>query len=167
MSEDDDAQFARISQALADALVAALPDWVERQVRARVVASGAAMDDSLLAEATAAGQRCAETVGPALRTLLATDPDEQRTTPLTLVRDAVRFPTEVLVHAGVAPPVRDEFEQRVLPGDLYGLAPASFGDIDESVAEIGLVWGAAKAHVHLARRRASDGARRPDEERET
>jgi len=166
MAADDDAQFARISQDLADALVAALPGWVERQVRSRVVASGGTMDDSVAAQAAAAGQICAATVGPALRALLATDPDEQRTTPLTLVRDAVRYPTEVLVHAGVTPAVRDEFEQRVLPDDLYGLAPATFADIDENLAEIGLVWGAAKAHVHLARRRELDGAREIDRTRD-
>ena len=159
MAADDDAQFARISQDLADALVAALPGWVERGVRSRVVAAGAAMDDSLAEHARAAGIACAATVGPELRALLATDPDEQRTTPLTLVRDAVRYPTEVLVHAGVEAPVRDEFEQRVLPEDLYGLAPASFADIDERLAEVGLVWGAAKAHVHLARRRELDRTR--------
>jgi putative CocE/NonD family hydrolase len=40
------------------------------------------------------------------------------------------------------------------PDDAYDLGPASFADIDPSLHEPGLMWGAAKAHVHLARRRA-------------
>ena len=34
-------------------------------------------------------------------------------------------------------------------------APATFADVDPALHEPGLVWGAAKAHVHLARRRAA------------
>jgi hypothetical protein len=36
---------------------------------------------------------------------------------------------------------------------VYDLTPASFADVDPALHEPGLVWGAAKAHVHLARRR--------------
>ena len=35
--------------------------------------------------------------------------------------------------------------------DVYGLAPASFADVDQSLYEPGLEWGAAKAHAHLTR----------------
>ena len=61
---------------------------------------------------------------------------------------------QVLADAGVPPIVRDEFEERAFPDDVYGLAPASFADLDPALREPGLVWGAAKAHVVLARRRA-------------
>ena len=37
---------------------------------------------------------------------------------------------------------------------LYDLSPASFADLAPALKEPGLVWGAAKAHVHLSRRRA-------------
>ena len=39
------------------------------------------------------------------------------------------------------------------PDDPYDLTPGSFADVDPSLHEPGLVWGAAKAHVVLARRR--------------
>ena len=80
--------------------------------------------------------------------------DEQRTGPLAVIRTAVRYPTEVLAAAGVGPVQRDEFAERSFPDDVYDLAPASFADLDPALHEPGLVWGAAKAHVVLARRRA-------------
>jgi hypothetical protein len=48
---------------------------------------------------------------------------------------------------------RDEFQIRNFPDDDYDLTPAAFADVDPAHHEPGLVWGAAKAHVHLARRR--------------
>ncbi len=58
----------------------------------------------------------------------------------------------------MAPLARDAFARRQDPDDVYDLMPASFADIDPALAEPGLVWGAAKAHVHLARRRRADRA---------
>ena len=75
--------------------------------------------------------------------------------PLALVRQAVPYPTEVLRSAGVPPVARDEFAARQFPDDDYDLAPTSFAELDPELHEPGLVWGAAKAHVHLARRRAA------------
>jgi hypothetical protein len=71
-----------------------------------------------------------------------------------LLRSAARFPTGVLLDAGVPGAVRDEFLQTQFPDDVYDLGPAAFADLDPSLHEPGLIWGAAKAHVHLARRRA-------------
>jgi hypothetical protein len=51
---------------------------------------------------------------------------------------------------------RDEFSVRSFPDDAYDLSPASFADVDPALHEPGLAWGAAKAYVHLARRRAAD-----------
>jgi hypothetical protein len=62
-------------------------------------------------------------------------------------------PTQVLAEAGVPPVERDEHAARLFPDDRYDLAPATFSDLDEALHEPGLVWGAAKAHVVLARRR--------------
>ena len=134
------------AQALHTAAVAALPLWVERCVRAR--ASG------LEAEAAAAGRRAALEVGERLRVLLATDIDEQRTNPLSVLRGAVVYPTRVLQAAGVAPVARDAFVERAFPDDVYNLVPASWREIDESLQEPGLVWGAWKAKQVLERRRA-------------
>ena len=60
--------------------------------------------------------------------------------------------TDVLASAGARPVARDEFSARHFPDDVYDLTPASFADVDPALHEPGLVWGAAKAHVHLTRR---------------
>jgi hypothetical protein len=88
-----------------------------------------------------------------VRALLETDVDEQRTGPLAIVREAVVHPTGVLARAGVPPVVRDEHAERLFPDDAYDLTPGAFADLDPALHEPGLVWGAAKAHVVLARRR--------------
>jgi hypothetical protein len=49
--------------------------------------------------------------------------------------------------------VRDKQQERLFPDDDYDLAPANFADVSPDLAEVGLVWGAAKAHTHLQRRR--------------
>ena len=98
-----------------------------------------------------AGQRAADEVGEAVRRLLERDVDDQGTTPLSLLRGAVRYPSAVLEDAGVPPVGRDEVQEALFPEDRYDLAPATFADVDPSLAEPGLVWGAAKAFAHRQR----------------
>ncbi|CAB5001187.1 MAG: hypothetical protein F2876_08170 [Actinobacteria bacterium] len=105
------------------------------------------------AVARVSGAALAE-VMPTVRALLFADVDQQRMNPLALLRASVRFPTTVLDELGASPPDRDEFARRNFPEDRYGLTPASFADVDPTLHEPGLVWGAAKAHVVLQRRRA-------------
>lgn len=150
----DDEAFARYSSALADAIDSAIGPWVLRVVAERCAAAGITQDDTIRVAADTAARECRTAVVPQIRVLLGTDLDEQRTTPLALLRRAIVYPTAVLAAAGVPPVARDEFAVRSFPDDVYALSPASFGDIDESVHEPGLVWGAAKAHVHLSRRAA-------------
>jgi hypothetical protein len=145
------------ANALADAVEDALPRWVTRSVERILVAWAGEADPAVMAEATAAGVRAVDEVMPRLRSLLETDVDQQRTNPLSILRDAVRYPTEVLRAAGVPAVVRDEFDERAFPDDDYGLTPATFADVDPALHEPGLTWGAAKAHVHLSRRRERDG----------
>jgi hypothetical protein len=138
--------------ALADAVVRAVPGWVERSVgRIMRAWQGGAPDENVMESARQAGQRAAIEVGAAMTALLSADIDEQRTTPLALLRGAVRYPTQVLQEAGVPPVERDPIQVRLLPDDLYDLSPASFADIDPSLAEPGMVWGAAKALAHRRR----------------
>ena len=120
----------------------------------RCVGAGVRLDDEADTRIDSAAARCRAEVSPRVRALLETDLDDQRSTPLGLLRHAVVVPTEVLRSLGVPPVARDEFAVRSFPGDLYALSPASFRDVDESLHEPGLIWGAAKAHVHLARRAA-------------
>jgi hypothetical protein len=52
------------------------------------------------------------------------------------------------------PPIRrSEFDRETFPDDVYGLSPATWSDIDESVHDPGLFWGAWKAKTVLDRRR--------------
>lgn len=150
----DDEALARYALVLADGIEAALPGWVERSVASVADAWQPGLAAELADAAAAAGARAAAEVGPQVRALLAADVDEQRTGPLAVVRGAVAHPTAVLEAAGVPGIVRDDFAERAFPADRYGLAPASFADLDPALHDAGITWGAAKAHVVLARRRA-------------
>lgn len=127
---------------LADAVVDALPLWAERMVRERGGPPGAGAD---------AGRAAAAALAPALRALLAADVDDQRANPLALVRQAVAWPAQVLRDAGVAPVARDDHARAHFPDDDYDLTPMSFADVDPSLHEPGIVWGALKARAHLER----------------
>ncbi len=95
-----------------------------------------------------AAQLASDRVVRDLRKLLAAEPASQRATPLQVVRDAVREPTAVLADAGVPDIVRDEFEERSLPQDRYGLAPRTFAELgDDELGPAQLAWGMAKAAV--------------------
>jgi len=135
-----------------------LPTWAERQVDRILDARGrlAAADRRRVAhEARAAGLAAATRIAGELNTLLASAPEDQRATPLEIVRTAVREPTAVLAAAGVPHVVRDGFDERAWPGDVYGLVPRTLGDLgDAELAPLQLAWGLAKAAVIRGRDRA-------------
>ena len=106
-------------------------------------------------EARRAGAAAVAAVGPRLAALLGADVDAQGATPLQVVREAVRYPTAVLRHAGVAPPARDRFAQERFPDDPYDLTPATLEALDPDLAETAVRWGAAKALAHRRRHRGS------------
>ncbi|HMC40077.1 MAG TPA: hypothetical protein VKI19_10480 [Acidimicrobiales bacterium] len=149
--DDPDAQLAAYAAALAAGIDGALAGWVVRSVVRVHAAWSGSVPPAVRSAAEEAGDAARRTVGPAVRDLLGADPDDQRTTPLALVRSAVRYPTEVLAAAGVPPVERDPFAARAFPDDVYDLSPASWADIDDELAETGLAWGAAKAFVHKRR----------------
>lgn len=141
---------------LADGIERALGPWVERCVeRVHVERLHRGPPAEVRDAATRAGIEASEVIGARVRALLMLDIDDQRTGPLALLRTATTYPTRVLLEAGVPTTARDEFLQAQFPEDLYDLGPATFADIDPALHEPGLIWGAAKAHVHLARRRAA------------
>jgi hypothetical protein len=140
------------ARALADAIEVALPGWVERSVTRRLPDAG----PSVRKASVAAGRRAQLEVGPEVRALLELDIDEQRTTPLTILRAAVRYPTAVLRQASVPAVPRDRDQARLFPDDVYDLTPASFADVDPSLHELGIAWGAAKAFTHLQRHKGAD-----------
>lgn len=153
----DEAALAAHARALGDGIDAAIAPWVVACVERVHRAWTGVRDDAVSAAAADAGARARTEVVPRIRRLLDTDIDEQRTSPLAIVRDAVRFPTEVLTSAGVPPVVRDAVAEAQFPDDAYDLTPGSLAELDPSLREVAIAWGAAKAFVHLARRRAAGG----------
>ena len=148
-------QYLACATALLEGLDRTLASWVVRGVERRVAELGADVDPSAVGEAAAqAGRRTRDDLLPRLRALLLADVDEQVAGPLALVRAAVGPATEVLDGAGVPAPRRDAFAERAFPDDRYDLGPATFDDIDPSLHDLGLAWGAAKAQVVLLRHRA-------------
>jgi hypothetical protein len=144
----DEQKLHEYAVALADAVDEALPRWIERCVARYVAVEGDLARQVRELTAVASAE-----VAVQMRELLFTDIDAQRRNPLAVLRAAVRYPTDLLASLGVPAPDRDSFAERAFPDDRYDLSPASFGDVDPSLQEPGLLWGAAKAHVHLQRRR--------------
>ena len=101
-----------------------------------------------------------------LRALFALDPAAQRATPLEIIRSLRREAGEVLRAAGVPEVVRDPFETRAFPDDVYGIVlktPAELGD-DELGGAL-LAWGLGKAKVLRARVREGASGRPPGPKR--
>jgi hypothetical protein len=147
-------QFTAAGNTLADTIVSALPDWVLGCVNRFAADIGPDDPHSVARLVAAAGIQAAVAVEPPLRELLAAPIDEQRSTPLTIVRTAVQFPTAVLEALGVAPIERDPFDARAFPLDVYGISPASWGDLGSDVGEAGLRWSVNKAFLHRHLHRA-------------
>jgi len=143
---DDDAGLAEQGARLADAVAAALPGWVGRTLRSRAPAVG----DDVVAAVTAEVE--AEVLGD-LRALLARDVDEQGCSPLSVVRRAAATVGGALDALGAAPPVRDDQQRALFPGDTHDVVPASFADLSEAAGQAGITWGATKAFVHRRRHR--------------
>lgn len=139
------------ARALIDGIDARLAGWVERSVERVLTAHRGSVDPEAMAEARRAGERARAHIVPRVRALVMADIDEQRANPLSILRQAVPYPTEVLRQAGVPPVERDRFAAERFPDDDYDLTPASFADIHPSLLEPGVAWGAAKAWAHKQR----------------
>ena len=147
---DDEAQLAAFALELADRVDASLDAWVRRSLVGAAVAGGVSVDDTAFEPIVEATRTEAM---PELRRVLAADVDDGAGSPLAALRAAVGPMTRQLEAWGAAKPPRDEFLERQFPGDPYHLGPAAFADVHADLHEPGLVWGAARAHVHLRRRR--------------
>ncbi len=148
---DDEATLAQCATALADAFAIALGPWVLGAISHRF---GQPLPAEVSAQAHAAAEEARTRVAAEIRGLLETDIDSQPTSPLALARQVVPLATAVLQDAGVPPVARDGDARRLHPDDLYDLTPGTFADFGEALHEPGIMWGAAKAYVHLARRKA-------------
>ena len=131
-------------------------DWVVAAVT-RIIDLWGRLDASTRAaaitSARVAGDEAAARVAAELRVLFALDVGAQRTTPLEILRSLRREATAVLVAADVPPIVRDAYEVRAFPDDLYGIvlkSPADLARDETSQAELGgalLAWGLGKAKI--------------------
>jgi hypothetical protein len=157
---DDEQRGLALLHEASDAILAGvtreLPGWVERSVTYILDAWGRTpLDARARAERDAvdAGRAATDRVLAELRSLFALDAEEQRSTPLEVVRRAYREPTAVLAAAEIPPVERDEFAERAWPDDTYGLVVHGLGDLgDDDLAPLQMAWGLAKAKVIRARR---------------
>jgi hypothetical protein len=152
--DDPEAALAGFAAELARGVDAHLAGWVVRCVETRMAQWSGTVPEAVRDAAARAGEEARVEVAPQVAEALTLDIDDQPIPPLSVLRSAVVYPTGVLAAAGVPHVVRDEIDVRLFPEDVYGLAPATFADVHPSLHEPGLSWGAAKAFVHLARRRA-------------
>ncbi len=157
--DDPESALAESAAELARAIDAHLAGWVVRCVEIRLEQWQGEVPTAARRAAELAGEEARLEIVPRVVAALASDPDAGAPSPLSVLRGAVPYPTRVLADAGVPHVVRDDLDTRLFPDDVYGLVPASFADIHSSLHEPALAWGAARAFVHLSRRRA--GGRRP------
>ena len=139
--------------ALLGAVVRAYPGWLRARMGA--IAGDVHGANEAVERAVAAA---AAWLQDALGRLLATDPDEQRSNPLHVIRSASRFANVELAVLGVTPPARDEFDTRAMPDDTYAIGPLAWMDLGQDVHDAGIEWGAWKAATVITRRR-SEGLR--------
>ena len=140
-------------QELFDAVMEAIPGWVQSRIVQIASAEYGTCPDALLASLAEVGSATADIVANDLAQLLSTDVDAQKTNPLQVLRSATSVATSALQAAHVTPVRRDEFEVRAMPNDVYAIGPLTWRDLGESVHDAGITWGAWKAAVVLSRRR--------------
>ncbi len=156
MSASPDEQYRACTDALLEALDAAIEGWIRRVVEARIPRDwGDDRRADIDAELGAVARQIHEGVLPRLRDLLTADVDQQHTGPLDVLRTSVGPANRLLAEAGVPEVQRDPFTAERFPEDPYDLGPANFDDVDASLHDPGLEWGAAKAHVVLARHKGT------------
>ena len=142
MSESEVVDVRALGIALLDALRTEMPQWAASVVEQR---GGDPVAGSR------AGLRAYESLEQELRDLLTVDIDAQRGTPLSILRRAVAWPTEVLRSAGIAAVSRDPDDEARFPDDVYALTPAAFSDFGEVSGDAGLRWSVGKAFEHKRR----------------
>jgi hypothetical protein len=127
---------ASVTRELIEALVAAYPEYVADRVAALGIA------DERVDTAVAEGR---DWLTAQLEAELAVPLERQRSSPLELVREAMRFPTDALRLVGAAEVPRDPAAVTALPGDVFDLAPASSQGLGERAWRAHVAWGMTKA----------------------
>ena len=138
--------YRQAASALLSGLDDAVVPWIERIASERL---GNKTSDQVHVVAASIHAE----VMPKLRRLFNADVNAQSAGPLGVLRAAVGPANALLAAEGVTPPERDPVAASMFPEDIYDLSPANFDDVDPSLHDPGIVWGAAKAHLFLARHR--------------
>jgi hypothetical protein len=150
-------QFSSPPEQLLAALDAAVEPWLERSLVMTAArqshCAAEQLPPDLREEITVEAQRQAAQALRQIQVLLATDVDQQRHNPLAVLRSAAIAAGAVLERYAISPVVRDDFEVTAFPADHYRLVPASWVDVDPSLQDPGITWGAWKAAQILHRRR--------------
>lgn len=147
---DETLDIDAVARELRLAAVEAAPEWIRRVTFGVVAAQGLhppdadAFEDLVVSTTTELDRR--------LAVLLSSDIDAQRTTPLSIFRQACASIGAFLSTLGAVP--------TVTPGvggepstDPYGITPGNLADVGDRVHQAGMMWGAHKAALHLRRRR--------------
>jgi hypothetical protein len=149
-ADDPLAMIAAAGAAIVDGVERTGAAWSVRNVD-RILDAWGRLDEAQRDEtrraASEAGTRAATRVAATLRRLLELAPADQHATPLEVVRSIVVEPTALLRELGVPEVVRDDFDERAHPDDVYDLAPRTLGDLDPELGPELLVWGIAKSKV--------------------
>lgn len=142
-------------EAIIDGVIREVPGWVVRSVDRIIDAWGRLTEAEFETARTGAqhlGPAVAARIAGELGALFGTDPADQRSTPLNIVRSAYREPTGLLEQFGIPGVVRDAFDERNAPADEYDLSPRSLSDLgDPALGPVLLAWGMTKARILQAR----------------
>ena len=144
-SEDNERAYVEYGEQLRNAVASSLKPWLADQVQVRFGIDPAHVDAEIDEVAVSVHARLSE--------LVHADVDTPLSGPLERIRSGVELLGPRLQELGATPPVRDPFDVRVRPDDLYALGPIAFADLGEEVHMAGISWGAAKAYLHQARRK--------------
>jgi hypothetical protein len=144
---NDEAKFFEHGERLHQAITGAIRPWLNAVIESRVpdTAISAQLAETLDGISTAVDRSIAE--------LINADVQEPLSGPLERIRREVEPLNDALDHLGVPAPQRDAVDVQMRPADRHALGPMTFRDLGENVHEAGITWGAAKAHLHLQRRR--------------
>ncbi|MFQ5555451.1 MAG: hypothetical protein ACE5GC_08805 [Acidimicrobiia bacterium] len=127
-----------VGEALVAAFVAVFPEYVAAGI------VGLGEDPDRFAAAIGDGTKW---LADELSAELALPPAVQRKSPLEIFRAALSYPTAAMTAAGVEAVPRDPSAVDALPGDTFGLAPASSRELGEAAWGAHVAWGVAKAEA--------------------
>lgn len=145
-----------LSQLLLLRFTLAVPDWVIRsvgqglqrgvQASAGTWAPTPAQERSLFAKAEKVGWAAQKELAAKLSTLLARTNAGHTTASdlLMLLKQATRYPTQVLLEAGVPMASRALRDRRKSPRDHYALEPRSLAELHPMIPELVQAWQAAQ-----------------------